>query len=188
MSGAHGKNRPALVVQCDQNNGRLSNTIVAMITGNTRLAAAEPTQVLIDPAAPEGKSSGLRAPSAVKCENLFTIAQGDILATIGSLSLPLMRRVDAALRAAPLCPHRARARGFTRPMASSPNTRRALVWRLPAKAALQPNKAPGASPGGPTKVTCRLPTRLSLWSRIFSTSLLQPKYLIEIISSPNSGS
>jgi len=34
ISGGGGKNRPALVVQCDRDNQRLSNTIVAMITGN----------------------------------------------------------------------------------------------------------------------------------------------------------
>jgi mRNA-degrading endonuclease toxin of MazEF toxin-antitoxin module len=100
VSGSRSKNRPALVVQCDRNNGRLSNTIVAMITGNTRRAAIEPTQVLIDPATPDGLGSGLRAASAVKCENLFTIAQDDVLAKIGSLNSSSMRRVDAALRAA----------------------------------------------------------------------------------------
>jgi mRNA-degrading endonuclease toxin of MazEF toxin-antitoxin module len=33
-TGGGGKNRPAVVVQCDRDNRRLSNTIVAMITGN----------------------------------------------------------------------------------------------------------------------------------------------------------
>lgn len=99
VTGQQGKFRPALVVQCDRNNGRLSNTVVAMITGNVRRAAIEPTQVLVDPATSDGRSSGLRGLSAVKCENLFTVAQADILHLIGHLSAPLMRRVDAALRA-----------------------------------------------------------------------------------------
>ena len=86
VTGGAGKNRPALVVQCDRDNQRLSNTIVAMITGNTRYAQAEPTQLLIDPATSDGQSSGLTYASAVKCNNLYTVAQGDILATIGSLS------------------------------------------------------------------------------------------------------
>jgi mRNA-degrading endonuclease toxin of MazEF toxin-antitoxin module len=34
-TGGGGKNRPAVVVQCDRDNRRLSNTIIAMITGNT---------------------------------------------------------------------------------------------------------------------------------------------------------
>ncbi len=52
--GRTGKNRPALVVQNGIDNGRLTNTIIAMISGNTRHAHL-PTQVLIDPADPEAK-------------------------------------------------------------------------------------------------------------------------------------
>ena len=58
-SGVGAKVRPALVVQCDANNRRLLNTIVAMITTSTHLAGKEPTQVLIDPGTPEGRRSGL---------------------------------------------------------------------------------------------------------------------------------
>jgi mRNA interferase MazF len=100
VSGGGGKNRPALVVQCDRNNQRLQNTIVAMVTGNIRLAATEPTRMLIDPATPEGKSSGLAYPSAVKCENLYTISQGDILRKLGSIPPSLMAKVDTCLREA----------------------------------------------------------------------------------------
>ena len=75
QDGTRGKDRPALVVQCDQNNRRLQNVVVAMITGNIRLAQTEPTQLLVDPSTPEGQSSGLHGRSAVKCENLFTIQQ-----------------------------------------------------------------------------------------------------------------
>ena len=56
VTSSGGKNRPALVVQCDRDNQRLSNTIVAMITGNTRYAQTEPTQLLIDPLTPDGRS------------------------------------------------------------------------------------------------------------------------------------
>lgn len=100
VSGGGGKNRPALIIQCDRNNQRLQNTIVAMITGNVRMAATEPTQLLIDPATPEGKSSRLVFPSAVKCENLFTVSQQDILRTLGRLPTPLMAQVDDCLKAA----------------------------------------------------------------------------------------
>ncbi|HSL03980.1 MAG TPA: hypothetical protein VK901_10630, partial [Nitrospiraceae bacterium] len=61
-------------------------------TGNTRLASFESTQFLIDPTTPEGASSGLSQTSAVKCENLATIPQTDILDTIGHLSDALMKR------------------------------------------------------------------------------------------------
>ena len=95
-----GKNRPALVIQADRNNQRLANAIVATITGNTRLAATEPTQVLIDPTTPEGNASGLAYISVIKCENLYTISQQDIIRTVGSLPPPLLARVDTSLKVA----------------------------------------------------------------------------------------
>jgi mRNA interferase MazF len=67
--GRRGKNRPSLIIQNDRDNQRLTNTVVAMISGNIR-HAAEPTQVLIDPAADSGASSGLHGPSVVKCCNI----------------------------------------------------------------------------------------------------------------------
>jgi mRNA interferase MazF len=96
--GHHGKKRPALVIQCDRNNARLRNTIVAMITGNVSRADREPTQVLLDPGKPSGQGSGLQGPSAVKCENLFTIGQHDILRRIGHLPKAAMSRVSACLK------------------------------------------------------------------------------------------
>lgn len=98
-SGTAAKVRPALVVQNDANNRRLNSTIVAMITSNTRLASTEPTQLLIDPATPEGRQSGLLHPSAIKCENLLTVEQLLVLRRIGSLSSAAMIRVDNCLKA-----------------------------------------------------------------------------------------
>lgn len=100
VTGGAGKNRPALVVQCDRDNQRLSNTIVAMITGNTTHAQTEQTQLLVDPATPDGNRSGLNYPSAVKCSNLITIDQRDILATIGRLSPAAMDQINDCLKAA----------------------------------------------------------------------------------------
>jgi mRNA interferase MazF len=100
VGGGASKNRPAVVVQCDQLNSKIENTIVAMVTGNTRLVGREPTQFLVDPATPEGQSSGLAHASAVKCENLMTIAQNDILRTLGHLSDPLKQQLNDCLKAA----------------------------------------------------------------------------------------
>jgi mRNA-degrading endonuclease toxin of MazEF toxin-antitoxin module len=100
VGGGQSKNRPAVVVQCDRLNGQIQNTVVAMITGNTRLVGREPTQFLIDPATPEGQSSGLAFPSAVKCENLMTIDQRDMLRTLGHLSDTLKLRLMDSLKAA----------------------------------------------------------------------------------------
>jgi hypothetical protein len=71
-----------------------------MITGNTRLVGREPTQFLIDPATVEGASSGLRYPSAVKCENFMTIAQAAILRTMGHLSDVLKQKLNECLKEA----------------------------------------------------------------------------------------
>jgi mRNA-degrading endonuclease toxin of MazEF toxin-antitoxin module len=95
-----GKERPAIVVQCDRNNGRLLSTLVVGVPTNLRHVAREPTQLLIDPATPEGQSSGLRQPSAVKCENLYTVSQARIKRTLGHLSDVLRQRLDDCLKAA----------------------------------------------------------------------------------------
>lgn len=99
VEGRGGKKRPALVVQNDRDNGRLTNTIVAMISGNIE-HAGEATQLLIDPAAPEGSSSGLHGPSVVKCCNLFTVAQADIQRIIGRLSEAMAAKLEECLKAA----------------------------------------------------------------------------------------
>jgi mRNA-degrading endonuclease toxin of MazEF toxin-antitoxin module len=97
--GGGAKVRPAVVVQCDRLNRKIQNTLVAMITGNISLVGVEPTQFLIDPATPEGASSGLTYPSAVKCENIATIPQSDILDTVGHLSDVLKQKLADCLRA-----------------------------------------------------------------------------------------
>ena len=96
-SGTGSKLRPALVIQHDPNNQRLSNTIVAMITGTTH-RTQEPTQLLIDITTPQGQQSGLRLTSAVTCENIFTVEQRLIARTIGRLPPDVMQQVDDCLK------------------------------------------------------------------------------------------
>jgi len=93
------KRRPALVVQSDRNNGRLTNSVFAMVTTNIRLATAEASQVLIDVLTPAGRQSGLLRTSAVKCENIYTLPQSLAVRTIGALPDDLMTQVDSALKA-----------------------------------------------------------------------------------------
>lgn len=95
--GQRGKNRPSLVVQNNRDNQRLTNTVVAMISGDIR-HAGEPTQVFVDPSAQAGESSGLHGPSVVKCCNLYTVRQQDIVRTIGRLSDELLGQVDDSLK------------------------------------------------------------------------------------------
>ena len=92
------KRRPVLIVQDDRNNRRLLTTIVAAITSNLR-NVSQPTQLLIDPATPGDPSSGLLLPSAVKCENLFTVSV-DAIQVIGSLDPATMAKVDGCLKVA----------------------------------------------------------------------------------------
>jgi mRNA-degrading endonuclease toxin of MazEF toxin-antitoxin module len=99
VGGIGGKARPALVIQNDRDNARLTNTIVAMITSRTH-RSAEPTQMLIDVSTPDGQRTGLHHTSVVNCANLFTVEQGKILHTIGKLTAALMLQVDAALKSA----------------------------------------------------------------------------------------
>lgn len=63
-----------------------------MITGNTRLTGKEPTQFLID------KETGVLGLSAVKCENLYTVAQRDILRPLGQLTPKQVKAMDTCLR------------------------------------------------------------------------------------------
>jgi len=97
-SGGGFKRRPALVVQNDRDNARLTNTIIAMITSQTA-RVYEATQLLIDVSTPEGQRSGLRQDSAVICTNLFTIEKRLVLQRIGVLSGNLMSQIDACLKA-----------------------------------------------------------------------------------------
>jgi mRNA interferase MazF len=99
-SGAPGKIRPALVVSADQNNVRLQDAIVAIITKTTHRANTEPTQLLVEIATPEGLQSGLLHDSAIKCERLHAIMQSLIRRKIGSLPAATMLIIDDCLRAA----------------------------------------------------------------------------------------
>lgn len=96
-SGTGSKRRPALVVQGEENNARLTNTIIAMITRTTR-RVGEPSQVLIDITSESGRESGLEFMSAITCENLFTINQQLIHAKIGRLPANVMQHVDQCLK------------------------------------------------------------------------------------------
>jgi mRNA interferase MazF len=91
--------RPALIVQNDRDNARMSNTIVAQITSNIS-RAHEDTQLLIDPGHPDWGLSGLRYASVVNCSSLGYIQQRHILRAIGSLSAQTMQEIDDCLRAA----------------------------------------------------------------------------------------
>lgn len=98
-SGKTSKLRPALVIQSDHNNLRLTNTIVAQITSKLR-RLNEPTRLLIDPSTPDGAGSGLHMPSVVTCENILTVEISLIHKVIGRLQASAMQRLDDCLKVA----------------------------------------------------------------------------------------
>jgi mRNA-degrading endonuclease toxin of MazEF toxin-antitoxin module len=53
--GSGAKKRPAPVVQCDRNNRRPNDVILALITSNTQRSVREPTQVLVEFSTPDGQ-------------------------------------------------------------------------------------------------------------------------------------
>jgi len=98
-SGSPGKIRPALVVQNDKDNNRLRDTIVALISGNVK-RANETTQLLVDPATSTGAASGLHGPSAIICNQVYTIRQTLIVRKIGELSNEAMSEIADCLKEA----------------------------------------------------------------------------------------
>ena len=91
--------RPALVVQNDRDNARMSNIIVVQITTTIRRMTQD-TQLLIDANHPDWSRSGLRRHSVVNCSNIYTIEQRDVARTIGSLSVTTMQAIDRCLKIA----------------------------------------------------------------------------------------
>jgi len=93
------KIRPAVVVQADIENRRLANTILAMVTGNLT-DRGQATTVIVDPTTAGGAGSGLTGPSLVKCSNLATVRQHQIIRTLGQLPAATLQEVEIALKAA----------------------------------------------------------------------------------------
>ncbi len=92
------KVRPALVVQSDALNHRITDTILASISRSTHRASA--TQLFIDISTPEAGGIGLRQNSMIQWENLLTYDQRLVITKIGQLSAPLLDRVQECLKTA----------------------------------------------------------------------------------------
>ncbi len=98
-TGAGSKLRPAVVVQPDHNNRRLTNVILAPLT-TTIQRATESTQFLVDVRSAAGKAAGLRHTSVVSCENLTTVDQSLVRRRLGQLPPRAMDYVNECLKAA----------------------------------------------------------------------------------------
>jgi len=93
------KLRPCLVVQNDQNNQRLDDTIVVTISRRIDRAQSEATQLVIDINTPAGQQSGLLSTSAVQCENVLTVDRRFVIRRIGHLPPSLMQQINDCLKA-----------------------------------------------------------------------------------------
>jgi mRNA interferase MazF len=89
------KLRPVLVVQADNLNTGLAQTVVAMISSNLA-RAGHPSRILVSLATPAGQQAGLRTDSVIMTDNLATILDKAIDRAIGVWGD--MAAVDAALR------------------------------------------------------------------------------------------
>ena len=95
--GSGSKVRPTVVVQADQWNARLDDTILAVVTSSARRRVATPTQFLIEVATAEGPQTGLRADSVVQCGNLATYSQDRIIRVMGRLAMSQVDQLDECL-------------------------------------------------------------------------------------------
>lgn len=89
------KRRPGVVVQADNLQTGLAQSVVAMITSNPA-RAGHPSRVTVSLSSNEGRKSGLRTDSVIMTDNLATILHNEIDRVIGSWTE--MPRLDAALR------------------------------------------------------------------------------------------
>jgi mRNA-degrading endonuclease toxin of MazEF toxin-antitoxin module len=96
--GGGSKLRPAVVIQCNADNRRLSTIIVAMITKQTALVGREPRHIFIDVSTEAGKASGLWLQSVVNCSQLATIRSDRVVRELGRLSDALMEQLSQSLR------------------------------------------------------------------------------------------
>ena len=89
------KRRPALVIQRDDLNGGLPQTIVAMISSNLA-RRGHPSRVFIAMNSDAAKAAGLRLDSVIMTDNLATVLDAEIDSVLGHL--PDLKAVEAALK------------------------------------------------------------------------------------------
>ena len=92
--GEGSKVRPALVVQADDIAS--IHTIVIQITSARQRTL--PSRLFVDPADEIG--SGLKIPSLIVCEQIYTIRKDRIISKLGRLTAATMMRVDHCLMTA----------------------------------------------------------------------------------------
>ena len=89
------KRRPALVIQRNNLDSGLAQTIIAMISSNLA-RRGHPSRVFVGVNSVAGKTAGLRLDSVIMADNLATVLDSEIDSVLGNF--PEMKTVDAALK------------------------------------------------------------------------------------------
>ena len=91
------KRRPAVVVQADNLNSGLPQTVVAMVSSNMA-RSGPPFRIDVAQASAEGMSTGLHCDSVIMADNLATVLDMEIDRIIGQY--PSISAIDNALKSA----------------------------------------------------------------------------------------
>jgi mRNA interferase MazF len=89
------KRRPALVLQRDELNNGLAQTIVAMISSNLARRGHQ-SRIFVARDSTAGKTTGLRLDSVIMTDNLATILETELDSALGRF--PEMGSVNSALK------------------------------------------------------------------------------------------
>lgn len=89
------KRRPALVIQRNDLDSGLAQTIIAMISSNL-VRRGHPSRVFVGVNSAAGKTAGLRLDSVIMTDNLATVLDSEIDSVLGNF--PEMKTVEAALK------------------------------------------------------------------------------------------
>ena len=98
-TGVGGKWRPCVVIQNDEDNRKIANTVIAFVT-SILLRCGDKSHVFIDVGSAEGKQSGLMHDSLISCNNLATIEQSAVRKVIGTLAATTLQQMNDCLKAA----------------------------------------------------------------------------------------
>ena len=92
IGSEQGGERPVVVLQNDKGNKHSPTIIIATLTSRVDRKLSLPTHVLLD------QNSGLRVPSIVQLEQIFTIDKRRVQRFAGQASSEEMDRIEAALK------------------------------------------------------------------------------------------
>jgi mRNA interferase MazF len=92
------KRRPVLVLQRDNLDSGLGQTIVAMISSNLA-RRGHPSRIFVAANSPQGRATGIRLDSVVMTDNLATVLESEIDSGLGHFRD--MADIDAALKHTP---------------------------------------------------------------------------------------